>query len=321
MKEDHLKFKKDKIWKYIYHEFRDKVKDLNSLYDHQGIKGEENKRALLDFLKHFLPNKYQIEQRKILLDNNGIESKEQDLIIWNSNDYPKIFNNTDFLLLESILMTIEVKTTLNNHELIDCFQKIKHLRNLRFFKRLNGDKKWQIHPPLCFIFAYDSIWKKRRSLLQYINKTIKNIDIKPSERFDYLYIMNQGLEVNWNIPYKYYEKYHKTSGSNIIDSHGWKTIFENIAPINTRWPQFFPSKLIRDIPIVLKLSQLSQQEGRKEEYILKLNIENQIHSFVNFLYQTCQALDDQRILHPHGTIAMSNSGSKDGLSGLESEPF
>ena len=143
MKEDNLNSKNIKVWKYIYNEFRDKVEDVNSLYDHQGIKGEENERALLDFLEQFLPNKYQIEQRKILLDNSGNESREQDLIIWNSVYYPTIFNNNDFLLLECILMTIEVKTTLNNNELSDCFQKIKHLRNLNFFKRVNGDQKWQ----------------------------------------------------------------------------------------------------------------------------------------------------------------------------------
>ena len=309
--------KKDKLWNTIYNIFEKRVSDLNSLHSHQGLKGEENERTLIKFLKSFLPGKYQIEQRKILLDQEGKESTEQDIIIWNSKDYPRIFSDTNFFLFESVLMCMEVKTTLDNENLKETLLKIQNLRKLKYFKRLNGDERWQVHPPLCFIFAYDCIWKKFGSILNYVKSIIEENNINPSERFDYLYIMRKGILLSWDVPEI---NSYKEDHSILLD---FKKKYGGVIPYNERWPQFFPSKLIEEKPLILFETQIWQEEGFKEGFFNDLTIENQTKGMINFLINLCQALEDQKIFHTHGHIMRSYTGAGVGRGGgrYSIEPF
>ena len=55
-----MKSKKNLIWDYIYGKFNKSVSDLNSLYNHQAIKGRENEDVLINFLKSFIPRKFEL---------------------------------------------------------------------------------------------------------------------------------------------------------------------------------------------------------------------------------------------------------------------
>lgn len=305
-----MKSKKNRLWEYIYEKFSKSVSELNSLYKHPGIKGRENEDVLIKFLKSFLPGKYELTQSKVLLDKDGKESTEQDIIIWNSIDYPRIFSETEYFLIENVTMCIEVKTTLANENLEETLLKIRDLRRMNFFKRLDGDPQWQVHPPLCFIFAYDTIWKKSGSILNNITKIVNENGIKPSERFDYLYIMRKGITLNWDIPYKVQGRvdFSKKYGGKI--------------PYNPRWPQFFPSKLIKDSPLILHENQMWQKEGFKEGFFNDLKIENQIKGIIYFLHNLCQALEDKRLLHSHSLVVFSLPDMKISSGGKYSpDPF
>ncbi|MFX1366961.1 MAG: DUF6602 domain-containing protein [Promethearchaeota archaeon] len=293
-----MKSKKNRLWEYIYDKFNNRVSELNSLYNHQGIKGRENEDVLINFLKSFLPGKFDLARSKVLLDRDGNESTEQDIVIWNSTKYPRIYSETEYFLIESVAMCIEVKTTLSNKNLKEILLKIRDLRRMNFFKRLDGDPRWQVHPPLCFIFAYDTIWKKFGSILKNITKVVTENDIKPSERFDYLYIMRKGLLLNWDLPYKV---------SGIVD---FSKKYGGKIPYNPRWPQFFPSKLIKDYPIILHENQMWQEEGFREGFFNDLTIENQIKGIISFLQKLCQALEDQRLFHSHSLVIFSLSDMK-----------
>ncbi len=306
-----MKSKKNRLWEYIYNNFNKSVSELNSLYNHQGIKGRENEEVLINFLKAFLPGKFELTRSKVLLDKDGKESTEQDIIIWNSTEYPRIFSETEYFLIESVAMCIEVKTTLGNENLKETLLKIRDLRRMNFFKRLDGDPRWQVHPPLCFIFTYDTIWKKIGSVLKNITKIVNENDIKPSERFDYLYIMRKGISLNWDLPS------HITRG--LVD---FSKKYGGKIPYNPRWPQFFPSKLIKDYPIFLHEAQIWQKEGFREGFFNDLMIENQIKGIISFLLKLCQALEDQRLFHSHGLVAFSFSNMSSSRGGLRSsDPF
>ena len=305
-----MKSKKNRLWEYIYEKFSKSVSELNSLYKHPGIKGRENEDVLIKFLKSFLPGKYELTQSKVLLDKDGKESTEQDIIIWNSIDYPRIFSETEYFLIENVTMCIEVKTTLANENLEETLLKIRDLRRMNFFKRLDGDPQWQVHPPLCFIFAYDTIWKKFGSILNNITKIVNENDIKPNERFDYLYIMRKGITLNWDIPYKVQGRV------DFSQKYGGKI------PYNPRWPQFFPSKLIQDSLLILHETQMWQKEGFREGFFSDLKIENQIKGIIYFLHKLCQALEDQRLLRSHSLIVFSFPDMKISSGGRTSaNPF
>lgn len=308
--------RKDKIWDEIYERFEKEVANLNNLLSHQALKGGENEKTFKEFCRTFLPGKYTIETNKVLLDRDGIESTEQDIVIWNSQDQPRIFTKPDkYFLLDTVLMCIEIKTTLDKEKLKDTLLKIQKLRNLNSFKRLDGDKKWQVHPPLCYIFAFDSVWKKRGSILKAITDIIKENNIKPSSRFDFLYLMRKGISLYWDVPVKP----DVTDGSYTVD---FNKKYGGIIPFNERWPQFFPSKLIKDIPLELHEMQISQKEGYKEGFFNNLDINNQIKGMVSFLSKLCQALEDQKILHSHGQVVFSYSHLRITQGGTYShEPF
>ncbi|KKM88275.1 hypothetical protein LCGC14_1260390 [marine sediment metagenome] len=305
-----MKSKKNHLWEYIYEKFNKSVSELNSLYKHPGIIGRENEEVLIKFLRSFLPGKYELTQSKVLLDRDGKESTEQDIIIWNSINYPRIFSGTEYFLIENVSMCIEVKTTLANENLKETLLKIRDLRRMNFFKRLDGDPQWQVHPPLCFIFAYDTIWKKFGSILNNITKIVNENDIKPNERFDYLYIMRKGITLNWDIPYKV---------QGIVD---FSQKYGGKIPYNPRWPQFFPSKLIQDSLLTLHENQMWQKEGFREGFFNDLKIENQIKGIISFLNKLCQALEDQRLLHSHSLVVFSFPDMKISSGGRTSQhPF
>lgn len=167
---------------------------------------------------------------------------------------------------------------------------------------MNGEKQWQIHPPLCFIFAFDCTWKKRGIILKTITDVIKGNDIKPIERFDFLYIMRKGISLSWDVPVKFSE--------NGFAIQGLRERYSGKIPYNDRWPQFFPSKLIRDIPIDLYEYQIYEKGGYDEIFFNNLNINEQIYGMVSFLSGLCQALEDQKILHSHGQVVLSYSPHK-----------
>jgi len=88
-------------------------------------------------------------------------------------------------------------------------------------------------------------------------------------------------------------------------------------------PQFFPSKLIKDIPLDLYENQIYEDGGYNERFLNHLNINEQIYGMVCFLSELCQALEDQKTLHSQGQVVFSYFPSKTtGKSGkYSSEPF
>ncbi len=307
--------KKNKTWIHIYEKFKAEVEDLNELYNHPGEKGDANELVLINFLKSFLPGKYEISKNKFLLDREGNESTEQDIVIWDSMNYPRIFTGTKYFMLESVLACIEVKTTLDSEKLKDSILKIKALRNMKYFKRVEDDLRWQIHPPLCFIFAYNTSWKKYGTLIDNIERVIRENEIKPSERFDYLYIMRKGITVEWDIPHEFL-----LGGSG---DNNYRKVIKYFEPTNKRWPQFFPSKLKKEFSLELHENQVSQpSQERDKGYYSDLIIENQILGMLDFLTMLCQAVEDQKIFHPHGLVSLSYSKAHRGKGGRSSrEPF
>lgn len=309
-----LESRRNVIWNNIYKEFQNRVNILNNLYSHPGVKGSQNEKALAYFLKSFLPSKYEVKRNIILLDRDGNESTEQDLVIWNKVETPRVFSTLSYFLIDTILASIEVKTILNKKKLEETLIKIRDLRKMNYLKKLDGEKKWQIHPPLCFIYAYDCIWKKKGALIKTIKSIINENNIIPSERFDYLYIMKKGIKVNWD-----YADFLPDGRVSTPESR--EGLFKEIAVVNPRWPQLFPCRLKKEIPLPLSEMQVHQEEESRKGYYSKLTVESQIRSIVKFLSDLCQAIEDHNIMHPYGIIALSYSTPRHNWGGISSERF
>ncbi len=106
--------------------------------------------------------------------------------------------------------------------------------------------------------------------------------------------MRKGISLSWDVPVKFTD--------NGIAIQGLRERYNGKLPYNERWPQFFPSKLIKDIPLDLHENQIYEDEGYKERLLNHLNINEQIYGMVSFLSELCQALEDQKILHSQGQV-------------------
>lgn len=90
--------------------------------DHWLSVGEYKEELLRNLLRNLLPKKYEVSTGFILsLDQNGheLKSKQQDIIIWNSNEFSAIFRDGNFVIVppEACQAVIEVKSTLTKETL------------------------------------------------------------------------------------------------------------------------------------------------------------------------------------------------------------
>ncbi|MCK4267253.1 MAG: hypothetical protein KAX16_00365 [Actinomycetia bacterium] len=150
--------------------------------EHNVIKGQSREAIIVkEFLSPYLPKRYSIDTG-ILVDINDIQSKQLDLIIFDSFFAPilKDLESNKLLFPETVFAMIESKSTLNKKEINDIIKKSSSVWNI--------SKTYQnkiviapgmlvpslFYPPLCIGFVF-----KSNISLADIQKDLNNIiDIK-----------------------------------------------------------------------------------------------------------------------------------------------
>lgn len=104
----------EEYYRGIYQQIRGEVNFINSLFQHQGVKGEGNETLLRDLLRRFIPQRYGIGTG-IVIDRFGKQSKQIDIVIYDKFLYPSLLSlaTVHFFPVDIVYATIEVKTTLN----------------------------------------------------------------------------------------------------------------------------------------------------------------------------------------------------------------
>jgi hypothetical protein len=72
----------EKYYQGITQQIRAEVDFINSLFKHQGLKGEGNETVLRDLLVRFIPKRFAIGSG-VVIDRQGIPSRQCDIIISN----------------------------------------------------------------------------------------------------------------------------------------------------------------------------------------------------------------------------------------------
>lgn len=116
---------------------------------HQGEKGRNNERILLDSIKEFLPKKYSIGTGKVISPSDN-ESQQVDIIIYDHFNCPNIIAGRSFVLVprEAVYGVVSVKTTHTPKSLKEGLQEIRSVRAL-----YDDDGLMR---PRSFLFAYTS---------------------------------------------------------------------------------------------------------------------------------------------------------------------
>ncbi len=162
-----------KYYQGIYNQIQSEIEFINEIFGHNGLKGEGNEAAIRELIRKFIPKRYGVSTG-ILIDKNGNQSKQCDIIIYDNHNYPEIFtlSNVHLFPVDLVYAVIEVKTTLNITQAKLAIDNIKAANNLDYIKdsfRVNPVEPiekisddtilWQnkkTSPPLGLVFAYQS---------------------------------------------------------------------------------------------------------------------------------------------------------------------
>lgn len=129
-----MKKEKNILSKYyngILTQIQAEVDSINSNFNHQGIKGTGNELVLIEMLKKFIPKKYGIGTG-IVIDHQGNQSKQCDIIIYDNHHFPDILSisNSKFYPIELVYAVIEVKTKLTSSKAKEAIENINSVWNL-----------------------------------------------------------------------------------------------------------------------------------------------------------------------------------------------
>lgn len=159
-------------------ELKSKMERLDNLIgkNHWLSVGNYKEKIIKDLLSNSLPKRFSVSTGFILSydkEGNKIISKQQDIIIWDSNKYSAIFQNDDFVIIspEACSAVIEVKSNLTKNKLYEALESndsIYPFLKTPYLQITNIPK---------FIFAYTSN--------KSFNSIYKNIEefYKKNEKF------------------------------------------------------------------------------------------------------------------------------------------
>lgn len=179
----------DKIIKSAAKNMKFHFDEISSNIHHNGEKGSIREDIVTDFLKKYIPDKYNIGTG-IIIDSDGSQSKQQDIIIYDSFTSPLFLNSKSTIMvpIENVYATIEVKSTLNKIELEKSVNNIKSVRNLS-----KVTLKTQSTPSIGILFAY----RADTSVESLLDNLVEfNSELSANERLSYICILDKGLIIN-----------------------------------------------------------------------------------------------------------------------------
>ncbi|AWK48158.1 DUF6602 domain-containing protein [Bacillus velezensis] len=131
---------------------------------HNGEKGKEAEEILKNFLKNYLPKKYQVTSGFVHSDL-GI-SNQCDILLYDANNYPPLYSGyaNQIVHMGSLRAVIECTMKLNKKKIEEDNRKINHLKTL-YSKDIEIQEAMS-REPLAILFAY----KSEGNILENLNK-------------------------------------------------------------------------------------------------------------------------------------------------------
>lgn len=98
---------------------------------HPGTKGDETESNWVEWFENYLPKRYKVD-KGIIIDSNGKQSDQIDIIIYDTQYTYLVFRHDKTLLIpaESVYAVFEVKPNLNKANMEYASEKVKSVREL-----------------------------------------------------------------------------------------------------------------------------------------------------------------------------------------------
>lgn len=124
---------------------------------HMGNRGTAREHFVAEFLDSHLPQNLSTGTGEVIDANSrpGQSRNQIDVVVYR-NSFPKlnINKNINYFLVESVVATIEIKSTLNKKELTKAILAARHIKSLDNHKYYTVERKGKPSGVLCFVVAY-----------------------------------------------------------------------------------------------------------------------------------------------------------------------
>lgn len=160
--------------------------DLVYKLTHNGEKGREAEEILKNFLKKYLPRKYEVSTGFVHTDMGT--SNQCDVLIYDANNYAPLYSGyaNQIIHISSLKAVIECTMILKYKKIDEDNLKISKLKAL--YRRNTQIKESMNREPLAILFAY----KSQGNILNHINRLKeKNFDIVFSADGQLYILINQ----------------------------------------------------------------------------------------------------------------------------------
>lgn len=129
----------EEYWSGVSQRLQTEVDVINRLVKHNGEVGRANENSLSTLLREMLPSSIGVGTG-IVIDSSGRRSKQTDIILFDVSNQPQMLAQTTQLLfpIETVLMAVEVKTTLDAAAVQDVGEKCSALRELEDSRGCQG---------------------------------------------------------------------------------------------------------------------------------------------------------------------------------------
>ncbi|KWK67573.1 DUF6602 domain-containing protein [Burkholderia stagnalis] len=177
-----------------------------SISNHSDILGDARESFIRDVLSKFLPATVHVGTGQIV-DAGGNTSKQIDVVIYRK-DFPilRSFGNADVYLVEGVLATIEVKSTLDKAKLVEALDNGRSVKDLRIqtlrasidqfcqhsfgksfddldLPEINSLSTWLLPPH--YVFAYRGYTEKQAHLLaKHVDAWTSGFPLEESDETD-----------------------------------------------------------------------------------------------------------------------------------------
>jgi hypothetical protein len=166
-------------------DFEEVTENIN----HMGERGSSREEILLSYLRKYIPIKYEMNNG-IIIDGTGEQSRQQDIIIYDSFNSPVLLNmqSTKMIPIESVFSVIEVKSSLNKTEINKCVNNISSVKSLVKYSldEINS-------PTAGFVFAFTSS-TTLETLLD--NLVEANNQVEKYKHISAVCVLDKGIIVN-----------------------------------------------------------------------------------------------------------------------------
>ena len=151
----------------ITNQMRAEVDLINSIFQHQGVKGSGNEQILRDLTTKFVAQRFGVGTG-IVIDKNGKQSRQCDIVVYDTLLYPSLFTHTSAHIfpVDIVYAVVEVKTTLDSGSAKESIENINSVVALDYIKHEFWDAEGKSShyavgsrtttPPIGAVLAYDS---------------------------------------------------------------------------------------------------------------------------------------------------------------------